>query len=78
MDETWDEDYKRCPVWNGAFHDITTGGTWPEGYVYDNGRLYFQGKLRIPSDRVVPVIQWHHYQVGHPGGERLWTEMGRW
>ena len=79
MDEDWTDEYEACPVWGPMLGQVTTDdGEWPEGVRFDHGRFYRHGLLCVPTGRVEQVIRLHHSHAGHPGGSRLWPQMGRW
>ena len=55
----------------------TDDDEWPEGVRYDHGRLYRHGLLCVPTSSVEQVIRLYHSEAGHPGGTRLWPQLGR-
>ena len=79
MEEDWGDAYSSCPRWGEVMKQVKNStGVWPKGVHFRKGRLYQDGRLCIPESFTQQVIRTHHAQVGHPGGERLWAELGRW
>jgi hypothetical protein len=79
MEEDWGQAYDSCPRWGELVKQVNSStGVWPKGVHFRKGRLYRDGLLCIPECLTQLVIRAHHAQVGHPGGERLWAELGRW
>ena len=40
--------------------------------------MFWKEKVCVPTELTGKVIRTHHATIGHVGGDRLWTEMGRW
>ena len=70
----WSEWYPKCKRWSEIWfatedHKID----WPQGIQKIEGRLFLDSKLCIPSAIQNEWIRISHQNLGHVGGERLWT-----
>ena len=79
----WDGDwgwwYENCNEFGPPWSLTKSGNVWPEGFqVGENGRLFHDGKMCVPTGVTNVVLQKHHNAVGHLGGERLIAELDRW
>ena len=78
MDKNWESEYRACPTWGPLLAQVKDSTHWPKGVQIRDGRVYKDGTLCIPSTITGQVIRELHRQAGHPGGIRLWDDMGRW
>ena len=75
----WTWWYERCPKWGEKWKRTHTGYVWAEGIrLVDGKRMYFDGRLCVPTGTATVVLREHHNAIGHVGGDRLLAEMERW
>ena len=76
MDEDWNAPYDQC-YWFGEVwrQTHTPGSEWPWGFQVDEGKLYQDGRLCVPSTLVPRVIRAHHAASGHAGSHKLWPQL---
>ena len=74
--EEWKEEYEGCPRWGPVWRQ-TRSAVWPKGYRVADGKLYHENRLCVPVALAGQLIREHHSAAGHPGGARLWYQMGR-
>ncbi|EPS66700.1 hypothetical protein M569_08075, partial [Genlisea aurea] len=72
LDENWAENYaasEHFSEWWKACNE--PHGAWPSGVQLLDQKLYLEGKLCVPENRVTAVLLAFHVGVGHPGIHRL-------
>ncbi len=72
LDENWSESYETCPhfgpIWQ-ACHDPTK--PWPQGIQVLSNKMYEDGRLCVPENKVEGTLWAHHVEAGHPGIQKL-------
>ena len=72
----WDRAYRHCPKWQIKFGETQDAECdWPKGFQVREDRMYFEGKLCIPSSLQNPWIRGQHEFLGHVGPDRLWYSV---
>ena len=82
LDWDWNQKYGVCPRWQTVWQAIkraqkNASVAWPQGYQIHHGKLYWDGKLCVPTGVCREVIKSHHVQTGHLGVKRLMQEIQR-
>lgn len=74
LDEpNWGELYKKCPRWREIWiHVNSPKAMWPPGYQYEEGKLFLDTLLCIPTTIEGAWILEEHAFSGHIGSDRLW------
>jgi hypothetical protein len=72
----WDRAYRHCPTWQIKFGETQDAECdWPKGFQVREDRMYFEGKLCIPSSLQNPWIRGQREFLGHVGPDRLWYSV---
>ena len=78
MDENWAASYQKSARWSTSWAEVTSAeGTWPEGFLFVDGKLFSEGKLCVPEDLANRVIREHHVAAAHAVGRRFIAELKR-
>ena len=88
LDEDWGDSYNRSvsfgSSWRatrGIYSDTDSSQSefpsWPAGVKIQFGKMYWAGKLCIPEDKCLPVVDAYHRLWGHIGVKRMVQEIGR-
>ncbi len=72
LDEDWTDSYAQSRAFQQAWKDCTeVDAPWPKGMQLIHKKLYLEGRLCVPEDRVEAVLLAFHVETGHPGVQRL-------
>ena len=76
--ESWEESYDKCPHWGPKWKATQDPvAEWPKGIQLHMGRMIWDGRVAVPTDRVKEVTRGHHNAMGHPGIAKLEREVKR-
>ena len=79
LDEEWDVEYRRSPLFTNIYRRVKgeTEGLWPSDIKIYKNKLYHQELLCVPKEKLPRVVQEQHVASGHVGVDRLMEECGR-
>ena len=74
------DDYAKSEAFEAEYRAVTDpddGQKWPKGLTEEDGKLYQNGKLRVPQSRVLELCEaWHNHMM-HLGVEKQALDMQR-
>ena len=76
--EDCSEDYAASEPWNKYWNAVSapSDDEWPEGLTKDGDKLFLNGKLLVPGNRVEALIDhWHNAQLMHPGRDKMQRDL---
>ena len=78
LQDNWTDNYAQSEAFAAKYRAVTDrndGQKWPKGLTAEDGKLYRNGKLRVPESRVLELCEaWHHHKM-HPGVRKQALDM---
>ena len=81
LEGNWEEEYKACKTWGPVLQqmeDATQCGDSPQSFQLVDKRLYKNCLLCLPTFLTGRTVRVHRAESGHPAGDLLLNELGRW
>jgi hypothetical protein len=77
-EQNWSDFYSSCPTWKKLWQDTHSSDiVWLVNVKVFSERMFFEGRLCIPTQLQEKIILEHHIFLAHIGGQKFWKYLSK-